>query len=131
MVHKYLCDLRRPTHCQMWKLKSCQFFKTNFFSKYDTTINNIHLIWLNRMISSVTGKLNITLVHIIYNNNWVFKTLSLTLHRISPGIFTYLDMDMDRSMKTKKSTNTYNTLNIMLHFKRNLNNQPSWIQITQ
>lgn len=83
------------------------------------------------MISSVTGKLNITLVHIIYNNNWVFKTLSLTLHRISPGIFTYLDMDMDRFMKTKKSTNTYNTLNIMLHFKRNLNNQPSWIQITQ
>lgn len=67
------------------------------------------------MISSVTGKLNITLVHIIYNNNWVFKTLSLTLHRISPGIFTYLDMDRDRSMKTKKSTNTYNTLNIMLH----------------
>lgn len=67
------------------------------------------------MISSVTGKLNITLVHIIYNNNWVFKTLSLTLHRISPGIFTYLDMDMDMSMKTKKSTNTYNTLNIMLH----------------
>lgn len=77
------------------------------------------------MISSVTGKLNITLVHIIYNNNWVFKTLSLTLHRISPGIFTYLDIYENKKIhKHIQHSEHHASL-------RNLNIQPSWIQITQ
>lgn len=74
------------------------------------------------MILLVIGKLNIILVYIIYNNNWVFKMLLLILYRILLGIFIYFDMDMDRFMKIKKFINIYNILNIMFYFKRNLNN---------
>lgn len=58
--------------CGYWNLVnfSKQIF---FFQIYDTTINNVYLIWTNRVISSMTGKQNITLVHIIYKNSWVFK----------------------------------------------------------
>lgn len=58
--------------CGHWNLVnfSKQIF---FFQIYDTTINNVYLIWTNRVISSMTGKQNITLVHIIYKNSWVFK----------------------------------------------------------
>lgn len=67
------------------------------------------------MILLVIGKLNIILVYIIYNNNWVFKTLLLILYRILLGIFIYFDMDMDRFMKIKKFINIYNILNIMFY----------------
>lgn len=58
--------------CGYWNLVnfSKQIF---FFQIYDTTINNVYLIWTNRVMSSMTGEQNITLVHIIYKNSWVFK----------------------------------------------------------